>query len=172
MESSFIKAMDYYATYGNLSKRRKFKKPSDEKLKPYIKNSVHANTQKSTNVWTKRFKEYVNDTHPEVDLDTLQDNDHTQIIPPDDEPGEIGLIADINLYISKRPIDVDEEFFLRPLKNYSGVDVQAGMSITKHRTIEAYNMYREIAKLVVPLGTKKSNDNKANDQNNEGNEND
>ncbi|CAG8741875.1 13413_t:CDS:2 [Gigaspora rosea] len=74
MESSFIKAMDYYATYGNLSKRRKFKKPSDEKLKPYIKNSVHANTQKSTNVWTKRFKEYVNDTHPEVDLDTLQDN--------------------------------------------------------------------------------------------------
>ncbi|CAG8741872.1 13412_t:CDS:2, partial [Gigaspora rosea] len=90
-----------------------------------------------------------------VDRITARLRHHTQIIPPDDEPGEIGLIADINLYISKRPIDVDEEFFLRPLKNYSGVDVQAGMSITKHRTIEAYNMYREIAKLVVPLGTKK-----------------
>ncbi|RIB18803.1 hypothetical protein C2G38_2183623 [Gigaspora rosea] len=32
------------------------------------------------------------------------------------QDGEIGPIADINLYISKRPIDVDEKFFL---KNYS-----------------------------------------------------
>ncbi|CAG8754103.1 1556_t:CDS:1, partial [Ambispora leptoticha] len=48
-------------------------KPSDKKLQSYMKNSVPANTQKSTNVWSKMFKEYVNDTHPELDLDTLQD---------------------------------------------------------------------------------------------------
>ncbi|RIB18800.1 hypothetical protein C2G38_2245547 [Gigaspora rosea] len=56
---------------------------------------------------------------------------------------------------SSTPVDVDEEFFLRPLKNYSGVDVQAGMSITRHHTIEAYNMYRAIAKLVVHLAERR-----------------
>ncbi|CAG8507388.1 45835_t:CDS:2, partial [Gigaspora margarita] len=305
-----------------------------EKLQSYVKNSVPANTQKSTDAWAKRFKEYVNHTHPEVNLETLQDKvtaasllsefivqariqnnteyasdslyvgvcainryfqttfkhepinihndfefkkfreildgrmkeleesstykgadplteeemtfifDHPQlsrgnpkdllyrqggayhklklkdftlredggyglftvhdkthqggyfnhrrahekaqdqshIIPPH-EPNEIGPIAEMNLlYQNGQLMQMRNFFFLSgfmkeicTLTGIDCVDVQAGMSITKHRTIEAYNMYRSqneqqrvtIAKLVVLPGTKDKtdeNNNKVNDE--------
>ncbi|CAG8535439.1 2725_t:CDS:2, partial [Scutellospora calospora] len=40
-------------------------------------------------------------------------------ILPLNKPNECSPIANIKLYISKRPPNADEEFFLHPLINYS-----------------------------------------------------
>ncbi|CAG8460160.1 45523_t:CDS:2 [Gigaspora margarita] len=44
----------------------------ENKYEVVYETAILANIQKSTNVWAKPFKEYVNDTHPEVDLETFQ----------------------------------------------------------------------------------------------------
>ncbi|KAF0490873.1 zinc finger mym-type protein 2-like [Gigaspora margarita] len=77
---------------------------------------------------------------------------------------------------TKRIIDHSIQKHIAQKLNNAGVDIQAEMSITKHRTIEAYNIYRSqnkqqqivITKLVVLLSMMKVNDHITDNQNNEG----
>ncbi|GET04155.1 zinc finger MYM-type protein 2-like [Rhizophagus clarus] len=88
------------------------------------------------------------------------------IIPPD-EPGTYGACHDIRKYLSLRPNNAEENFFLRINKDikenwYStfhlGLDSQAIMNVTLHWSIAGLNAYRtqnekqklDIAKLTLP----------------------
>jgi hypothetical protein len=53
--------------------KESYKRPSMETLQKYVTTAKPKNTKKNTKLWFSRFKDFVNDTQPDIDLLTLYD---------------------------------------------------------------------------------------------------